>query len=150
MWGLVHPLGYCELLQASWVKYNDFRVPYRPTNDMITSTANFRHHWLTRIFQQREFYRCHMTIMATQTNGNLIVCSKAFQKVLRSEQSGLCEGNPPVSSGFPSQRPRNVEGVSMSWHHHDMLTYWGQDKMADISQMTFLNAFLEWKCMNFN
>ena len=29
------------------------------------------------------------------------------------------------------------------------LTHWGRDKMADISQTIFSNAFLEWKCMDF-
>ena len=31
----------------------------------------------------------------------------------------LCEGNPLVTSGFPSQRATNAENVSISWHHHD-------------------------------
>ena len=30
----------------------------------------------------------------------------------------LCEGNPLVASGFPSQRAINVESISMSWRHH--------------------------------
>ena len=30
----------------------------------------------------------------------------------------LCEGNPPVTGGFPSQRASNVERISMSWRHH--------------------------------
>ena len=29
----------------------------------------------------------------------------------------LCEGNPLVTSGFPSQRASNVGSISMSWHH---------------------------------
>ena len=29
----------------------------------------------------------------------------------------LCEGNPPVTSRFTSQRASRVEGVSMSWRH---------------------------------
>ena len=30
----------------------------------------------------------------------------------------LCEGNPPVTGGFPSQRASNTESVSMSWRHN--------------------------------
>ena len=30
--------------------------------------------------------------------------------------------------------------------YHQLLTHWGQDKMADISQTTFSKDFLEWKC----
>ena len=33
------------------------------------------------------------------------------------------EENPVVTDGFPSQRARTVESVSMSWRHHD--TPWG-------------------------
>ena len=31
----------------------------------------------------------------------------------------LCEGKPPVTDGFPSQRASNAEGVSMPWRHLD-------------------------------
>ena len=31
----------------------------------------------------------------------------------------LCEGNPLLTSGFPSQRASNVESMSMLWHHHE-------------------------------
>ena len=30
----------------------------------------------------------------------------------------LCEGNPPVTGGFPSQRASNIDRMFMSWHHH--------------------------------
>ena len=31
---------------------------------------------------------------------------------------GLCEGNPPVTSEFPSQKASNEENVSIRWRHH--------------------------------
>ena len=31
---------------------------------------------------------------------------------------GLCEGNPLVTGGFPSQRASNTEKASIWWHHH--------------------------------
>ena len=31
---------------------------------------------------------------------------------------GLCEGNPPATGGFPSQRASNAENVSIWWHHN--------------------------------
>ena len=34
--------------------------------------------------------------------------------------------------------------------HEGELTYWGRDKMTDISQMIFQMRFLEWKYMNFD
>ena len=33
--------------------------------------------------------------------------------------TGLCEGDPPVTGGFPSQRASNVEKVSIWWRHHE-------------------------------
>ena len=30
----------------------------------------------------------------------------------------LCDGNPPVTGGFPSQRASNAKSVSKSWWHH--------------------------------
>ena len=32
--------------------------------------------------------------------------------------TGNCEGNPPVTGGFPSQRASNAENVSVWWHYH--------------------------------
>ena len=31
---------------------------------------------------------------------------------------GLCEGNPPVTGGFPSHRASNSENISISWCHN--------------------------------
>ena len=42
--------------------------------------------------------------------------------------TGLCEGNPLVTSGFPSQRASNAENVSILWCHHDPL--WPSDMMS--------------------
>ena len=33
--------------------------------------------------------------------------------------TGLCEGNPPVTGVFPSQRASNAENVYIWWRHHD-------------------------------
>ena len=35
----------------------------------------------------------------------------------------LCEGNPPVTGGFPSQRASNSEIISMSYSYHRQATY---------------------------
>ena len=34
--------------------------------------------------------------------------------------TGLCEGNPPVTGGFLSQRVGNAKNVSIWWRHHDL------------------------------
>ena len=33
--------------------------------------------------------------------------------------TGLCEGNPPVTGGFPSQRASNMEYISICRRHHE-------------------------------
>ena len=44
--------------------------------------------------------------------------SSLFSKHQSSTLLNLSEGNPPVTNGFPSQRPSNGESVSLSWSHH--------------------------------
>ena len=45
--------------------------------------------------------------------------SKKASKLL---VTGLCEGNPPVTGGSPSQRASNAENISIWWHNH----VWGK------------------------
>ena len=44
-----------------------------------------------------------------------------FRQTSKQHQSpallALCEGNPPVTGGFPSQRASNAESISISWSH---------------------------------
>ena len=35
--------------------------------------------------------------------------------------TGLWEGNPPLTGGFPSQKASNMENVSIWWHHHEVI-----------------------------
>ena len=39
-------------------------------------------------------------------------------KTSKLRVTGLCEGNPPVTGGFPSQGTSNTENVSIWWCHH--------------------------------
>ena len=41
------------------------------------------------------------------------------KKTSKLRVTGLCEGNPPVTGGFPSQRASNAENVSIWWRHHE-------------------------------
>ena len=46
-------------------------------------------------------------------------CSGLQQKKHRSfTLLALCDGNLPLTDGFPSQRASNAESVSISWRHH--------------------------------
>ena len=39
------------------------------------------------------------------------------KKISKLRVTGLCEGNPSVTGGFPSQRATNAENVSIWWRH---------------------------------
>ena len=41
------------------------------------------------------------------------------KKTSRLRVTGLFEGNPPMTGGFPSQKASNTENVSIWWCHHD-------------------------------
>ena len=42
------------------------------------------------------------------------------KKTSKFRVTGLCEGNSPVTSEFPSQRARDAENVAIWWRHHDI------------------------------
>ena len=42
---------------------------------------------------------------------------RTWKKTSTLGVTGLCEGNPPVTGGFPSQRANNAENVSIWWRH---------------------------------
>ena len=42
------------------------------------------------------------------------------KKISQLRDTGLCEGNSPVTSEFLAQRASNAEKVSISWHHHQL------------------------------
>ena len=44
------------------------------------------------------------------------------EKTSKLRVTGLCEGNPPVTGGFPSQRVSNAEVVSIWWRHHEFIS----------------------------
>ena len=43
------------------------------------------------------------------------------KKISKLRVTGLCEGNPPMTGGFPSQKTSTAENVSIWWRHHDTL-----------------------------
>ena len=44
------------------------------------------------------------------------------KKTSKFRVAGLCEGNPPVTAGFPSQWASNAENISIWWRHHGQAT----------------------------
>ena len=46
------------------------------------------------------------------------------KKTSNFRDTGLCEGNSPVTGEFPSQRASNAENISIWWRHHDHREGW--------------------------
>ena len=73
--------------------------------------------------------------MASQITSVLFVCSTiCWSSDQRKHESsalyGLCEGNPPVTGGFPSQRTSNAENVSMWWRYLTLFDFSESNKTA--------------------
>ena len=52
-----------------------------------------------------------------------LVCLGLQRKHAKPVLLALCERNPLVTGGFPSQKATNAESLFLSWHHHDNM-YW--------------------------
>ena len=77
------------------------------------------HHFVDDIFHQTAVT---MSTMASQIPGISIVYSTVYsgvhQKISKLRITGLCNENPPVTRGFPSQRTSKAENVPMWVRHH--------------------------------
>ena len=75
------------------------------------------------------------------------------KKISKLRVTGLCEGNPPVTGGFPSQRASNVENISIWWRHHEVavrlythtfikiiISHFGSDKTRSVISLITVAA----------
>ena len=64
----------------------------------------------------------YMSIKVSQITGNYIDFSTAYQQTKQQNSTllALCEGNPPVTFGFLSQKAIDVKKL-MSWRHYEYL-----------------------------
>ena len=83
-----------------------------------------------------------LSAMASQTTSITAACSakRTSNKTSKLRFTGLCEGNPSVTRGFPSQRTSNEKNVSIWWRHHEWLhvplaaicqTFWPSRNVAE-------------------
>ena len=97
----------------------------------------------------RHYSNVIMIAMASQVTGVLIVCSAVCSGARQKNPSkfsvtGLCEGNRPVTGGFPSQRPitrkcfhlTTPPWVGMDSHEHT------QERASVIFVVTFQHSIL--------
>ena len=88
----------------------DFEMPlakYRPFCSGISVSLDWRHNERDCVSNHR---RLDWLI-------NRLFRRKS-KKTSKLSITGLCEGNPWLSGGFPSQRASNAENVSIWWRHH--------------------------------
>ena len=57
------------------------------------------------------------TVNSLRSDAYLSIKSTA-KKTSNLGVTGPCEGKPPVTDEFPSQRASNAENISISWRHH--------------------------------
>ena len=60
------------------------------------------------------------------------------KKTSKFRVTGLCEGNPPVTGGYPSQRTNNAESVSIWWRHHENYS------ISPVTNKTLKNTYGNW------
>ena len=98
----------------------------------IMLSKNAMHYNLLKLNKYVVFFKCrYEKIQCRQLERNgisnyrglgcllklIFMCSS--KKTSKPRITGLYEGNPPVISGFPSQRDNNVENISIWWRHHE-------------------------------
>ena len=91
-----------------------------------------------------------MGAMASQLTGVSIICPavcfrRRSKKTSKLRVTGICEGNPPVTGGFPSHRASDVGNVFSWWRHHERT----RDLTTTIHSTTKLCAcFMELKSVS--
>ena len=77
-----------------------------------------------------------------EPDGVPIVCSTVWsgadqlKKTPKLRAAGLCQGNPPITAGFPWQRASNAVNVSIWWRHHDTMNYGNLCREGDAGPIT--------------
>ena len=95
----IYSMQHVSLLRFSSIN-NLFR-------SVITSSLHWRHNGCDRVSNH-------------QPHDRLLNClfRRRSKKTSKPRITGICEGNSPVTSEFPSQRASNAANVSISWRHH--------------------------------
>ena len=93
---------------------------------IIIGFSTIRSLWCNFV-KQYHYSDVLMSTMPSQITGVSISCSTIFLRCSSKNTSklritGLCEGNPRVTGGLPSQRASNMENIFIWWHHHDNKT----------------------------
>ena len=103
-----HTMGFSSLTLGSSHAVLHENKPFM--NNGFTQQSGFTPQWH------------HMNLEVSQCSDIPLFPGQQPRNHQRSALLGICEGNPLVNGGFPSQRASNAEIVSISWHHHDIVS----------------------------
>ena len=81
-----------------------------PLSSTMTSSLQWHHNERDSVSN----HRCPYCLLS-------LLFRRGTKKTSKLGVTGLCDGNPPVTGGFHSQRTNNAENVSKWWRHHHSL-----------------------------
>ena len=86
-----------------------------------------------------------MSAMVSQISGvSIVLLNGLFRRrskiISKLHVTGLCEGNPPVTGAFASQRASNAENISIWWYHHINISGGFHPKLVTPPYHGFLNV----------
>ena len=106
-WGATMHISNCYcIMVTSWLsKCWDFAGVRRPFWMKSLVNQNIRNHRYLEKLARKQLLNCLFWRRSNKTS--------------KLRVTGICEGNPLVAGGFPSQRASNAENVSIWWRHHE-------------------------------
>ena len=119
-------LSYTRVFNVLWAVTNCWCILFCLRGQHTTSSAGCQtgDSWLwtctwtwTWTSRRRQVTAWHLELLANRVFVQHYVWTDK-KKHKRSALLSLCEGNPPVTGGFPSQRDRNAENISIVWRHN--------------------------------
>ena len=132
-WDVITIMWYCSNGLGPWhktsIKMLEWKKNARKSITTLYSipTLQWHHNECNGISNHRHLECLLNRLFSCRLNKTLKLCI-----------SGLCEGNPMVTGGFPSQRASYVENVSMWWRHHvTEVTYVSQIRFPQFSSHKF-------------
>ena len=94
-------------IQRQWPKHMWNDVKYCHFSTICTKTLH--HYWRSNLLW--------VTFIGYILPNHLL--RHISKETLKFCVTGPCEGNPPVTGGFPSQMASNAANVSIRWRHHE-------------------------------
>ena len=112
-----------DVLQTSWrlvIMSAGARIQTQGFRDVVK--VSLCGHWINDPTRCLHYSDVIMSAMVSQSPVFRLLkrfMRRRLKKKSKLHVTGLCEGYPPVTGGFPSQRASNTKHVSIWWRHHD-------------------------------